>query len=1543
MTDNTQLPETEGAVAVVGMSCRLPGARDLDEFWDLLVSGREGLTRFTAEELADAGVEAGSDPAFVAVAGALTGPGEFDAEFFGLTPAEAEVTDPQHRLFLECAWQALESSGYVPGRMPPRAAVFAGAANTGYRYERAVRRGAGTAGQPLQVAVGNDTDMLALRVAYKLGLTGPGITVQSACSSSLVAVHLACQSLLTQESDLALAGGAAVRFLEPSGYRWEEGGILSRDGHCRPFDARADGTVPGDGAGVVVLKRLEDALADGDHIHAVIRGSAVNNDGADKMGITAPSAAGQTAVVAEALEVAGVDPATVDYVEAHGTGTPLGDPIEVRALAEAFGDRAGAEPCLLGAVKSNIGHLDAAAGVAGLIKTVLALEHRVIPPTLHFTAAHPETGLDKGPFQVCARETPWPATGHQARAGVSSFGFGGTNAHVVLEAAPALPERAPDADEERWHVLPLSARTPEALDAATSALADHLRAHPKTALADVAHTLRTGRTQFEHRRTVVCRDLDGAVAALASPGRGQAPVDTAGTRRRTAFLLPGQASQYPGMGAELYQREPAFRAALDECAELLRPHTGWDVREIAFAPDGAERLARTEYTQPTVFAVDYAMCRLLAEHGVRPDAMLGHSLGELVAACLADVFTLDDALRIVAVRARLMQALPTGAMLAVPLGEAELRQALGDLGTIAAVNAPGSCVVAATDQETGRITELLKSRGITPVRLETSHPFHSPVMDPVLDKIAEAVAEARPRAPRIPFVSNVTGTWITAEQATDPQYWSTHARRPVLFSAGLATLLADDPVLLEAGPGSALAGLARAQRTPEGRPPALATTMRRSRTEQLTEGRAFAEGLAGLWRQGADSGPSVARASGTERRVPLPTYPFERRNHLLPPPGPALDATGAGRLPESRWHHLPVWRQSPPPPAVATREPVDHLVFEDDHGVGARLTAALRAAGHTVTAVRAGTGYGRAPDGTHLIDPRDGEHISRIVQELRAEGRRPTRVVHAWSITAADGEVGGEDSGVVARWESALDRGYLSVVQLAQALAATGETEGVQVDVLTDRLWDVCGEDVRAPERATVLGAVTVLPQELATLVCRAVDVVLPADDTDEAAWSRLTVQMLTELAGEPTTDLVALRGGRRWTRTFAPEPTGPAETPQLSGVMVTGASGEAGLAFAEQLAAGTDARLFLIAEPGFPDPRQDSAALAEHDDRVRARAGRLTDLFAAHPGRIGFHTADPADPAQAAGAVDAARAHLGTVDGVVHALDVRGSGLAALKTREQLAPALTARARSVLLLDELLRDEPLRMNLLVSSTTGIVGGFGQLENCAAGAFLDAFAHARTAAGRPTTAVDWGQWAWDDWLEQHAAGNPELAAQLRRFREDCGIPAERGVAAAWPALAAGHPQTVVSATDLQDVLAGQATLTTTAYARETDALRAAPDDGWDPGLLWPDDEIARTVAQVLHEVLGVSGFGPDDDFFGLGGNSLFAIQVIGRLREKFGDLSMSAIFEAPTVRELAEVIRASRPRSLDELTPEELDALLAEIESLSPEEAEARLQGEDLR
>ncbi|HEV2348029.1 MAG TPA: SDR family NAD(P)-dependent oxidoreductase [Actinocrinis sp.] len=1519
MIDDEELPDDAGAIAVVGLSCRLPGARDVDEFWDLLVSGREGVTRYTDQELDSAGV-AHDDPAFVPVAGAIDGPGMFDAEFFGLTPAEAAITDPQHRLFLECAWQALERSGRVPGRMPSRVGVFAGASNSGYRHERARHRGAGTAGQPLQVAVGNDTDMLALRVSYKLDLTGPSITVQTACSSALVAVHLACQSLLTRECDAALAGGAAVRFLEPSGYRHEEGGILSKDGHCRPFDAAADGTVAGDGAGAVVLKRLEDAIADGDHIHAVIRGTAVNNDGAAKMAITAPSVAGQTAVIAEALAVAGVDPATVDYVETHGTATPLGDPIEVRALADAFGGGLAPGSCLLGAVKSNIGHLDAAAGVAGLIKTVLALEHRFIPPTLHFTAPNPEAGLDGGPFRVCAQGTPWPQTGHRPRAGVSSFGFGGTNAHIVLEAAPVAAAREPSASEP-WHVLPLSARTPEALDKATGQLAEHLRAHPEAELDDVAHTLRTGRADFTHRRTVICRDRDGAIAALAPAGRGPAPADRSVDGRWTAFLLPGQASQYAGMGAQLYRREPVFRAALDECAELLRQYAGWDVRDVAFDQDGAERLSQTQYTQPTVFALDYAMCCLLDEYGVRPDAMLGHSLGEIVAACLSGVFSLEDALRIVTVRARLMQELPTGAMLAVALPEDELSAVLDGLGTIAAVNAPGSCVVAVSDEEVADVTKRLDAHGVMAISLQTSHAFHSPVMDPVLDAIAEAVGEADLGVPRIPFVSNVTGTWITDEQATDPRYWAEHARRPVLFSAGLASLLKTDAVLLEAGPGSALAGLARAHRTADGAVPAIVTTMRRSRTEEITEGYAFAEGLAGLWRHGATVDRLAARSDRTPRRVPLPTYPFERTNHLLPKP----DADGArigARLPESRWHHVPVWRRSPlGRGGAALSQPTDFLVFEDGFGIGGRTAGLLRGAGHRVVTVGAGADFERRADDAYAVDPRHPEHVGRLIRELRRNGRRFGRVVHAWSVAS---DPAADDA--AQRWQSALDFGYLSLIQAVQALTETGDHEPVRVDVVTGQLFDVVGEAVQGPQRAAILGAVTVLPQEFSTVRCRAVDVLMPSDD---AARDRLAEQLVRELTASPDDDLAAYRGDHRWTRTFAPVETGKADAPQLSGVIVTGASGEAGMAFAEHLAA-TGARLFLVGEPGFPESRPDGG-----------RAQRLATLLAGHPGQIRYHAADLADPEQARTAVDEARGHLGAVDGLVHALDVRGSGLVALKSREQLAPALTARARSVLLLDELLRDDPLELFLLVSSTTGIVGGFGQLENCAAAAFLDAFAHARYAGGRAATAVDWGQWDWDDWLEQHSAGNAEITAKLRRAREESGIPTSAGIAAAWPVVAAGWPQAVVSCVDLQDVLAGAATLTTTAYARETDAQRRAGDGGWDPAVLWPDDEIARAVAQVLHEVLGVTGFGPDDDFFALGGNSLFAIQVIGRLRERFDDLAMGAIFEAPTVRTLSGVIRANRPRSLEDLSPEELEALLAEIESLSPQEAEARLLGGD--
>lgn len=1448
-------------IAIVGMAGRLPGAADLDAFWAALVAGEEGLTRWSARQLADAGVpaEVRDDPAYVPVVGALERPARFDAEFFGYTPAEAELTDPQQRLLLETAWHALEDAGYAPQRLAGRVGVFVGGSTTGYRSQRIdadpQRR---RATLPVQAAVSTDLDMLALRVAYKLDLRGPAVTVQTACSSSLVAVHLAGQSLLLRECDVALAGGAAVRLLEPQGYRYDEGGILSPDGRCRPFDEAATGTVVGDGVAVVALKRLDDALRDGDHVYAVIRGSAVNNDGAAKAGFTAPSPHGQAEVIAEALAVAGVDPATVQYVEGHGTATPLGDPIEVRALTEVFGRGAAPGSCLLGSVKGNVGHLDTAAGVVGLIKAALAIKHRHIPPTLHYRTANPATGLPGSPFRVSAAGEPWPAAPHPPRAGVSSFGIGGTNVHVVLEAPPAQGDRvAPEQDRQ---VLAVSARSAAALDAACARLADRLEADAGLCLADVAHTLQTGRAEFAYRRAVSGSDTAELVTALRA--------SRTATRAESAaavFLFPGQGSQYPGAGAQLYRSEPAFRAAFDECAKGFADRLGIDLHAVAFAADdgAAERLRQTVHTQPVLFSLDYALARTLSSAGIQPAALLGHSLGELVAACLAGVFTLGDAITVVAARARLLHRAPAGRMLTVDAPAETVGPLLGGHGVVAALNSPRSCVVAGAPDEIEEAGRRLAAHGLRPRPLATSHAFHTALVEPALPEFGEVLRSVTLAAPRIPFVSNVTGTWITDEEATDPAYWVRHVRRPVRFSDGLRAVR-DRGVPVEVGPGGALTALVRAHSTGD-RPVAAVALLRHREGVPVDEVKTFRAGVAELWTRGVPVDWAAWRGAAG-RRVSLPGYPFEGVDHLLPRPG---DLGSRGRLDPARWTSVPVWRRAPRAETTPAG-PRTWLLLPDKAGLAARLAPLLEARGDTVVTAAAQRSDVR-PD--HVVDARG---------------------------------VGG-------------DPGLSGLFDLARGLGGTADGRPVRIDVLTDELHDVDGGAARRPERATILGAARVLGQEYEAIRVRCVDVRLSDPGLAE--------QLAAELCADGPDEVVALRGGRRWLPAYTAVDLAPADAGTVwrsgAGYLVTGATHEPGLTFAEDMV-GQHARVVLVGPAGFPAPDQwDTADLPP---QTRDRLSRL-----AATGRVSFVAADLGRPDEVRRVVEAAREYLRTVRGVVHAIDVRGSGLIALKTREQIAAVLDARVRSTLLLDELLPDG-LDFFLAVSSTTGLVGGIGQAENAAVATFLDAFADARAAAGRPVATVAWTQWAFDDWHERQA-GTPGMRETFARHRRETGVRADEGVAAARAVLAARLPRAVVSAVDLQTVLAGGEALGARAVA---ESLRgpAAGESCWDPADVWPDDEVAQSVARVWHEVLGRGGFAEGDDFFELGGNSLFAIQITARLRELHGDLPMNVIFEAATVSGVAAAIRQQQATNLG---LDEFEALLREVEKLSAEEIADRL------
>ena len=884
-------------IAIVGMAGRFPGARSVAEFWRNQINGIEAISHFRVEdlEIPDA-VNVAQNPSYVRARSVLDDVGMFEPEFFGILPKEAELLDPQQRLFLECCWQAFEDAGYDPAIYDGPIGVYAGSSTSTYFLSRLCTRPGfirkfvgGYQVDNYPEMMGNNLDFLATRVSYKFNLRGPAFTMQAGCSTSLVAICQACQSLLTYQSDMALAGGTSITFPQKRGSYYQEGGMTSPDGHCRTFDAEAQGTVFGGGVAVVLLKRLEDAVREGDQIYAVIRGFAVNNDGAAKVGYTAPSVEGQASVIALAQAAAGIAPSDVGYVEAHGTGTPLGDPIELAALAQAFRSRTSAKRfCVVGTAKTNVGHLDIAAGVTGLIHATHVVRHGVFPPTLHFNKPNPKFDLENSPFFVNTKLSEWKSDNKPRRAGVSAFGVGGTNAHVVLEQAPA---QVPEATKRPLQLLVLSARSQAALEQATDNLAQHLKANPEVSLADVAWTLQTGRRSFPFRRTVVARDVAEATAALPERDAKRVRTRTRGKENPgVCFLFPGQGSQHPNMAREVYESEPVFRQTVDRCAELLRPHLGEDLRELLYPQKGAldgasRRVTDTIVAQPAIFTIEYALAQLWMSWGIRPQAMLGHSIGEFVAACLAGVFTLDDALTLVAARGRMMQELPAGGMLSVRLPESEVRQRLNGKLSLAAVNAPSLCVVSGPLDALDKFEQQLSSAGVASRRLVTSHAFHSAMMDPILAPFTAQVKKVHLKPPQIPYISGVTGKWISEKETTDPTYWASHFRQAVQFSAGITELRkSPNNILLEVGPGNVLSTLARQHSGSSDQP--IISSLSDDFSGEGDE-LSLMSALGSLWVAGAQ--PIWKALYGKERRlrVSLPTYPFERKRYWLE--APAVD------------------------------------------------------------------------------------------------------------------------------------------------------------------------------------------------------------------------------------------------------------------------------------------------------------------------------------------------------------------------------------------------------------------------------------------------------------------------------------------------------------------------------------------------------------------------------------------------------------------------------------------------------------------------------
>ncbi|GAB7105789.1 type I polyketide synthase [Streptomyces phaeofaciens JCM 4814] len=1354
-------------IAVIGLAGRFPGARDVKQLWANLVEGVESLTELTDEQLrlSDVSEETIGSPHYIRRRPLMDDVEGFDAGFFGYRPREADIADPQQRVFLEVCHTALQHAGYDPARYEGAIGVYGGSGPVAYHFRNVyensrVRAAVGD----MAIETNNNLDYLATHVAHALGLEGPAVSMVTACSTSLVAIHSACQALASGDCSMAIAGGVNILLPYYAGQKWAENSIYALDGHVRVFDADAAGTNFGTGAGAVVLKRYEDALADGDHIEAVLIGTAVNNDGARRNGFAAPSHDGQAAVITQALAAAGgLSPDTIGYVEAHGTATAVGDPTEVSALSTAY-RAAGAtrnQACPIGSLKANIGHLGPAAGVAGLIKAVLSMQHDVIPPAINFTTPNPRIGFSETPFYVNVERSPWPERGGPKRAGVSSFGIGGTNAHVIVEEAPKQePRRAAERDLSH-QILPLSARTGTALATLCSELAAHLREHPGLALEDVAHTLQVGRRELPHRAAFTCRDTDEAIAALE---RENSPRTEAGKDPKPALLFPGQGTQRVGMAAELYDSEPLFREIVDECADVLREYLGLDLRPLLCGTgeeqdaDGAsERLNRTDLAQPALFVTEYALARLWMDRGVEPAAMVGHSIGEYTAACLAGVFTLHDALRLVAVRGRLTQAMPSGGMLAVPLSESDLAPLLPDELSLAAVNSPKNCVVSGPESELELLGDWLASNGIRSQRLQTSHAFHSSMLDPVMPPFREAVAVANPQPPRLPFVSTLTGTWITDEQATDPGYWADQLRGTVRFAEACATVAESATVLLETGPGQSLTTLARQTLS---RGTAVVPSLRRANSER-SDSHCLAEAVGALWSHGV--GIDWARLhSGTRRRVVLPTYPYERVRHWIEPDPEAEEQRPAAAeplvLPAEDSTFLPTWRRRPLDPAAIRSEEADGglwLVLEDTAGTANTLVSGLVERGVRMVHVVAGETFADLGEGRFTMNPSRRSDYDALCTALDTGPGRPAHVLHGWSAApAAGGAVG------TAETDRVREAGFLSLLHLSQALLERWPDSHADIRVLTTGSFDVSGSDPVEPAKALLIGPCLVIPHESPALTFQLVDVE-PAALTDAGA-----VGQLAEELGTPVSDpLVAYRAGRRWVsdheRVALPQRAELPRTLRRRGVyLITGGMGGIGLETAKELARTAGARLVLVNRSALPERAEWDAHLAAHgpDDRTSRRILGVREVEELG-GEVLVVRADVTDEAAMRKVVDTAKERFGRIHGVFHAAGVPGGGLAALRTEDQAREVLAPKVEGTLVLDRLLGDE-LELLVLFSSIVSVSGDYGMVDYCSANAFLDAYAQARRTRSRcRTIAVN-----WCGWTEVGMIGDTRTNAP-RAFRE----------------------------------------------------------------------------------------------------------------------------------------------------------------------------------
>ncbi len=1515
-------PEVEAGagIAIVGMQVRVPGADSLAQFWSNLRSGVESVTFFGDDALRAAGVDEATlaNPDYVKAMGYLPGVEQFDAAFFNLTPREAEILDPQHRLLLEGVWRALEHAAIDPERYPGRIGLFAGVGLNGYLLHNLI-------GHPellesvggWQLTLSNDKDFATTRVAYKLNLQGPAVTMNTACSTSLVATVMAAQSLLSHQCDVIVAGGCSIHFPQDQGYFHVKGGTLSPDGHCRPFDSKAAGTIDGNGCALVVLKRLSDALADGDAIYGVIRGFAINNDGSLKVGYSAPSVGGQAEVITEALEIAGLSADAIDYVETHGTATDLGDPVEVSALTEAFrasSTRVG--DCAIGSLKSNIGHLDTAAGSASLIKTVLAMAAGEIPPTCHFERPNPKLSLSESPFFVNNTLLPWPRRVNAPRcAGVSSFGIGGTNAHVIVEEPPV---RSPTPTGRPWLLLPLAARSQDALVRMSNELAAHIDEHPDQSLADIAYTLQVGRRHFPWRRVVVVASDDRRAASAAlrdetTGFRGQAPTSTIAP----IFLLPGQDAHAANMALLLYRDEPQFRATLAYCQGLLAEQHGIDLLSLLYptaslggraaSPRGTEAEIDPCVDPLPLYVINYALASLWQSWGVMPRAMVGYSLGEYVAATVAGVVSLADGLKIAVAARQLLRTLKPGRMVAVSQSAAELQGRLPQDSYIAMVIGPKQVVVAGTDAAMTLLIERLHSAAIQWRPVSLTLPFHTPLMAPFLAPFAKVLGEVRFHPPQIPYLCSLTGDWITAAEATDVAHYlrlaTTTVRLDRMFERLFTELAAArEGLLLEVGPSQVLTTLVHQHpQRPEWLPVYSSLVDPRYRTGGAshahdavhllgTAGRLWLAGVAFDWASFAEAGC---------RRVALPGHPLSPQRFWIEPartvaPPERAESGAVHKEPDlGRWFYLPGWRRLPP--TTATVAPASRwLLIADATGLAEQVASALRAAGALVVLVYPcavevpGLLQGTMATGYSL----EGCDANAWAALFAALGEwRPTQMVHLALYQALPAE--GTDA-------------FETLVALGYAIGRHYFSDNITLTLVADRLCAVDSAGVPDAVKAVALGPLRVVAQEYPNIATRMIDVDVPP---------RLAL-LLSELADELAPRSVALRGASRLREYFEAAPLAmvdgvPVRLRRGGVYLITGGLGNIGLALAHYLAEVLAAKLVLVARTQLPPRALWAEHLAGPTTHLSSQLQRLLAIEALGSELL-LCSADVADEAAMSDVFSAAEVRFGAIHGVIHAAGLVGEHSFvtlsdALSRADANGRQFPAKVTGTEVLANLLLPRSFDFCLVCSSLSPLLGGLGFAAYAATNLYVDA----RVAGLNQRQPGRWLSVNWEGWMfaeEERPKGLTSSAGAL-----ELGMTPREGCEAFARLMASPSlERVVISSGDLQRRLAQW-------VERKTETTAAArPASGHSrPDLLGeytaPRGATEQRLVTLWEQLLGIDGIGVEDSFFELGGNSLLLTQLVAMMRRTFQvELALGELFGQPTVAAIATLIERASAGAADE-------------------------------